>query len=76
MPVTITVRKNGPYRVEATDGAEVKVVDADGKAFDLQGKTAFSLCRCGQSANKPFCDGSHKTVGFQADDIAPRIEGS
>jgi CDGSH-type Zn-finger protein len=76
MPVTITVRKNGPFRVEATDGAEIKLVDADGKAFDLQGKAAFSLCRCGHSANKPFCDGSHKTVGFQADDVAPRVEGS
>ncbi len=76
MPVTITAKKNGSYRVEATDGAEIRVVDADGKAFDLQGKTAFSLCRCGHSANKPFCDGSHKTVDFQADDVAPRVEGA
>lgn len=73
MPVTITAKKNGPYRVEATDGAEIKLVDADGKAFDLKGKTAFSLCRCGHSANKPFCDGNHKTVGFQADDTAPKV---
>jgi CDGSH-type Zn-finger protein len=72
MPVTITAKKNGPYRVDATDGVEIKVVDADGKAFDLQGKTAFSLWRCGHSANKPFCDGSHKTVGFQANDVATR----
>jgi hypothetical protein len=48
MPVTITAKKNGPYRVEATDGAEVKVLDAEGKPFDLKGKTAFSLCRCGR----------------------------
>lgn len=73
MRVTIIVKKNGPYRVEVTDGAEIKVVDADGKAFDLAGKTAFSLCRCGHSANKPFCDGTHKNVGFQADDVAPRV---
>lgn len=57
MAVTIAVKKNGPYRVEATDGAEVKLLDADGKAFALAGKTAFSLCRCGHSANKPFCGG-------------------
>ncbi|MCL6480378.1 MAG: CDGSH iron-sulfur domain-containing protein [Firmicutes bacterium] len=75
MPVNITVKKNGSYRVEATDGTEIKVVDADGKAFDLRGKTAFSLCRCGHSANKPFCDGSHSRIGFQADDVAPRVEG-
>jgi CDGSH-type Zn-finger protein len=76
MSVTITAKKNGPYRVEATEGAQLVVLDADGKPFDLKGKTAFSLCRCGHSANKPFCDGSHKTVGFQADDIAPRVEGA
>lgn len=76
MPVTITAKRNGPYRVEAADGAEIKVVDADGREFDLKGKTAFSLCRCGHSSTKPFCDGSHKNVGFQAEDIAPRVEGA
>lgn len=50
MAVTITAKRNGPYGVEANDGAEIKVVDADGKPFDLKGKTAFSLCRCGHSA--------------------------
>ena len=38
--------------------------------FDLTGKTAFSLCRCGASANRPFCDGSHKRIEFQAPDSA------
>ena len=71
MAVTITARQNGPYRVEAAEG-EVKLLDGEGKEFDLTGKPAFSLCRCGQSKNKPFCDGSHKTVGFVAEDVAPR----
>jgi len=71
MPVTITAKMNGPYRVEAPEG-ELRLLDAEGKEFDLTGKPAFSLCRCGHSQNKPFCDGSHKTVGFQADDVAPR----
>lgn len=71
MPIIITAKKNGPYRVEAPEG-ELKLLDAEGKEFDLTGKPAFSLCRCGQSQNKPFCDGSHKTVGFQAEDVAPR----
>jgi CDGSH-type Zn-finger protein len=61
--VKITVRPNGPYRVEAAEGV-VELVDADGKPYDLTGKPAFSLCRCGQSANRPFCDGTHKTVPF------------
>jgi CDGSH-type Zn-finger protein len=57
--VTITVRNNGPLRVEDPNGL-VEIVDAEGKKYDLGGKPAFSLCRCGASANKPFCDGSHK----------------
>jgi len=63
--VKITVRNNGPFRVEAPEGA-IELVDADGKAYDLSGKTAFSLCRCGGSVNKPFCDGTHSRIGFQA----------
>jgi CDGSH-type Zn-finger protein len=70
MPVTITAKKNGPYRVEAAEG-EVRLLDAEGREYSLAGKPAFSLCRCGHSKNKPFCDGSHKAVGFQSDDQPP-----
>jgi CDGSH-type Zn-finger protein len=66
--VTITVRPNGPLRVEDPNGL-VELVDADGNKYDLTGKPAFSLCRCGASANRPFCDGTHK-VAFQAADAA------
>ena len=58
----ITVRNNGPLRIEG----EFTIHDLEGKAFDLVGRTAISLCRCGHSENKPFCDGSHKRVGFQS----------
>ena len=51
--VTITVRKNGPLRIDDPNSV-VEVVDADGNKYDLTGKTAFSLCRCAASANKPF----------------------
>ena len=67
--VTITVRKNGPLRIDDPNGV-VEMVDMDGNKYDLTGKTAFSLCRCGGSANRPFCDGAHKTNGFQAPDCA------
>jgi CDGSH-type Zn-finger protein len=67
--VKITIRKNGPYRVEDPEGL-IELVDADGNKYDLTGKPAFSLCRCGASVNKPFCDGTHSKLGFQAAESA------
>jgi len=58
----ITIRDNGPLLV--TGGATLK--DASGKEFNPPNKEQYALCRCGHSANKPFCDGSHKTAGFQS----------
>ena len=58
----IQVRNNGSLRIEG----DFTVVDADGKPFDLAGRTVISLCRCGQSQNKPFCDGSHGRSGFES----------
>jgi CDGSH-type Zn-finger protein len=52
--VKITVKTNGPYRIEGA----VNLVDADGNAWDVSAKPAFSLCRCGHSANKPFWNGT------------------
>jgi CDGSH-type Zn-finger protein len=65
-PTTITVRPNGPFRVEGP----FRLVDADGKEWDLAGKPAVSLCRCGGSTKKPFCDGTHSKIGFQAAEAA------
>ena len=58
--VTITVRKDGPYLVSGP----VELRDADGNIYPAQGTVA--LCRCGASTKKPFCDGTHSKVGFQA----------
>ena len=71
--VKITARRNGPFRVEAPEGT-VEIFDADGNKYDLTGKTAFSLCRCGGSVNRPFCDGTHSKIGFQAAEAAVRKE--
>src|SRR6185503_21234550 len=74
--VKITVRLNGPYRVEAPEGS-VELVDAQGNTYDLTGKPAFSLCRCGGSLNKPFCDGTHSKIGFQgASEAVARAEAA
>jgi len=54
---------HGPIRVEGN----FELTDPEGKNFDLGGKTALYLCRCGQSANKPLCDGSHNKVGFTSE---------
>jgi 3-phenylpropionate/trans-cinnamate dioxygenase ferredoxin subunit len=67
--VKITVRKNGPYRVEDPDGS-IEMFDAEGTKYDLTGKSAFSLCRCGGSVTKPFCDGTHSRIGFQGAELA------
>jgi CDGSH-type Zn-finger protein len=73
MPVTITVRLNGPYRVDLTQG-EVALVDHEGNPIPLpEGKTTIALCRCGASTKKPFCDGMHSKVGFIAAEAAQRM---
>ena len=66
--LTIKVRDNGPFLVEGP----VTVVDAAGNRFSIPAdKPAVALCRCGESKNKPFCDGSHKSCSFMAAERAP-----
>ena len=64
--ITISIRDNGPYLIRG--GATV--TDAEGKTFETQ--EIIALCRCGHSGKKPFCDGTHKTEGFES---ALRAEG-
>ena len=58
----ITPHLNGPYLVRGP----VKLVDTDGNEFEVQGDV-IALCRCGGSAKKPFCDGTHSAINFQAE---------
>jgi CDGSH-type Zn-finger protein len=58
--VKVSVLGNGPLKVEGS----IELVGADGKQWDLTGKPAVFLCRCGASENRPFCDGAHKRMGF------------
>jgi CDGSH-type Zn-finger protein len=58
---TITVRPNGPYLVKGS----YEILDADGNPFTVE-REQIALCRCGGSTNKPFCDGTHSKIGFEA----------
>jgi CDGSH-type Zn-finger protein len=68
--VKITVRPNGPFRVEGL----ISLVDVNGVEWDLTGKPAISLCRCGLSSKRPFCDGTHGREGWKCDaSAAPAV---
>lgn len=65
-PVVIKATEHGPLRVKGP----ATLVDADGTRYEVTRKTFF-LCRCGASAAKPFCDGSHSRIGFEAPERVP-----
>jgi CDGSH-type Zn-finger protein len=68
--VKITVRPNGPFKIEDPEGL-IEMVDASGTPYDLKSRgPVVALCRCGASVNKPFCDGTHSKIGFQAAEAA------
>ena len=60
--VQIKPMNNGPYLVTGP----VTLVDADGNEYDVSDRKTIALCRCGGSTTKPFCDGTHSKVGFDA----------
>ena len=67
-PIVIRCRENGPLVIQGP----IKVVDHLGNEFPLNpAKESYSLCRCGHSKNKPFCDGAHRECGFQGAQLAP-----
>lgn len=71
--VIITIKNNGPIRVE---GANFEIRDAAGTAFNLNGRSAVSICRCGASQKQPFCDGNHNQCNFASEitafDLPPK----
>ncbi len=75
--VTIRCRLDGPLVVELPPDAEAKgvylrVTDHLGAEYPVPpGKRAVALCRCGETKTRPFCDGTHKSCGFQAAETAP-----
>ena len=65
--VTITPTNNGPYVVQGS----VTLLDAEGNQYEVT--DTIALCRCGRSSTKPFCDGTHETLKFEA---AQRVVGT
>lgn len=66
--VQITVTRNGSYHIQG----QVKMVDYQGNEIPVDSDEVW-LCRCGASASKPFCDGSHRKIGFK-DSIARQVQ--
>lgn len=66
MSTKITINNNGSVRIEG----DFEIVDKSGANYDLGGREIVSLCRCGLSKNKPFCDGSHGGGNFEHEAIA------
>ncbi len=62
----ITIVKNGPLRIEG----DFNINDPEGIVYGLGGRTLLSLCRCGHSKNKPFCDGTHKAMEWLDEPVA------
>ena len=60
-PVKITATKDGPLLIEGN----LEIVSGTGRTMNRVEKKA--LCRCGHSSNKPYCDGTHRTVGFKSE---------
>jgi CDGSH-type Zn-finger protein len=66
----LTINNNGSIKIEG----DFEIVDGNGNVYGLEGRTVLGLCRCGLSANKPFCDGSHRNKfdhDCQAFDLPP-----
>jgi CDGSH-type Zn-finger protein len=63
MPAKVSIADHGPIRIEG----EFTITDSKGNTFGLGGRSTIGLCRCGHSENKPFCDGSHRRLGFQSE---------
>ncbi len=68
--VVIKVRESGPYLIKGV----VTLTDAEGNLYAVEGENV-ALCRCGGSATKPFCDGSHRDNGFVATQRAVPAQG-
>ena len=74
MRIEVVATRNGPYLLTG-DLAQLDLRDGDGNLYEVAGKHRIFLCRCGASTTKPFCDGQHSKIGFEAAEAAVKAEG-
>jgi CDGSH-type Zn-finger protein len=74
MPIKILFTPDGSIAVGG-DLSQLKLTDSTGRPIDIAGEKTLFLCRCGASKTKPWCDGSHETIGFSAHQPAAPLEG-
>ncbi|MEO7426503.1 MAG: CDGSH iron-sulfur domain-containing protein [Fibrobacteria bacterium] len=67
MSSKLSILKNGPLKIEG----DFQLCDSAGKGFITEAGKPVFLCRCGQSKNKPFCDGGHRAAEFASEVVAP-----
>jgi CDGSH-type Zn-finger protein len=63
-PVTVKAVQDGPLQIKGS----FRLLDPTGEEYDLEGQRVVLLCRCGRSADQPFCDSSHRATGFRSED--------
>ncbi len=68
--IKIKASKNGPYLIEISKGTFEVERDSGTETID---KKTIALCRCGGSQNKPFCDGTHRKIGFSGDEVTIKV---
>jgi 3-phenylpropionate/trans-cinnamate dioxygenase ferredoxin subunit len=74
MTIKAVVIQKGPMMVTG-DLGDLELTGGDGQVIDLSGRDKIFLCRCGGSVTKPFCDGAHSKIGFQAAEAAVQSGG-
>lgn len=67
----ITPYENGPYLVRGP----FRIVGQDGTEIEAR-REVVALCRCGKSRIRPFCDGTHKLIGFRAEGASERTQAA
>ena len=71
-PTVVKAVRNGPLQLKGT----FRLLNPDGEEYDLQGQRIVLLCRCGRSANQPFCDSSHTRTGWDSQDQPTECQNS